>query len=603
MTQSPKVLDDQALDALPTLLNEWRAHPYSEDLRTALAKHCVPDCGHWTIATMLCPEDGEVALERAFDSGEGETRRIFDWLWYSGLFADACKLLDSSPQLRKAVGLGRRPMPDHERFGPPVYDDDTIVRFETSIQAARLGLWGESRVARELRSAVVRAAKDTRKLGLEILNVGLGGPSGSGKGLVVGAIHRLARRGPIAALSPEDGEADTALAAVMAGGTLYLRRADHLQKGVRSSVYSAMTSGVYRDSKMDTLLIVDSPITMGTGYGLGENIGARNSFLGALGRNVPGTWSMFTVPDLKRRKKDLPLLVKRILLVIDAAELLDVRHHFARWLMEQMPKSGADLDVGWLVHATREAYQLVRPDWAPPNFAERYPKGRTQPARSAEENEFRRVSAGWKVTYGGEPMTILTSRKGMRAIAHLLSVYNPRRCAEEVRQVMDGQVVAGSTTDVLFQEDGHEFGQLRDQEILDDQAMAEYKQKLKALDRKSKELNVKLGAPSMTEEELDLLAEEDRKLAEERAAIKKELSRLVDIHGESRTWGQSKDSQIVGKEIYRALKSILAQAERATKEGEEGVLCALHKHLSISIKDKFNDKVRYDSSVQWKVAM
>ena len=367
----------------------WKKHPFSSELPQALKGSIVDENRGGALLTMLRHEDAPVFL--ADVDAPQLAARAFNCFWYSGLFDRARGLLEDSPGLRRAVGLRRCLIPGDEILGPPEYDDDPISAFASSEAAARWDLWGVSKTARELWNSVSRVANDTREP-MRILNVGLSGLSGTEKDKVAKVIHGLANRASFAVLGPEDDDPRSALEGTISGGTLYLRVGDSLQDNVRSTVYGAFTSRVYEEVLVDALLIVDSPSTRVVGYGSGKMLGAGEGFSGTLGRNVPGQWSFLSIPDLRKRTADVPLLVNKALEHLQADDLADIRHHLACWLVEQIMHSEVDLEVGWLERALSEVCVALRPDWSPIDSQPDHHTQSLTEERSgpnvAEDNEF-----------------------------------------------------------------------------------------------------------------------------------------------------------------------------------------------------------------------
>lgn len=405
MSEYSRPLDVSALQRIQAALKSWNARPFSTELLDALKRNVAKGSRKHALLTMLRQEDAPILLEAIERQDAVENaRRAFRWLWRSGLFAEARRALQSSPELRKEVGLERDLVPDRsslpllgtkptsseppeaqtggidratgpseapavgsQDLGPPVYDDVEIAFFFQAEAVARWGLWGESEAARDLRWEVERVARGTREPEpLKSLNVCLSGPSGVGKHNVAKAIHGLGGRASFSTLGPEDGEADSALAVAMAGGTLYLRGCDILQTSVEASVYRAITSRTWQGVPLDTLLIVDVPLTTVVGCGSGGQVNGGRGFPATLGRNVPGNWSFMDVPVLRKRISDVPVLVNKMLERLQADALAEVRQHLAVWFQEEIAKSRAKFDEGRLARAVMQVCEATCPGWSPP---------------------------------------------------------------------------------------------------------------------------------------------------------------------------------------------------------------------------------------------
>ena len=635
MSDSLRALDAGAVERLQDAYDTWTSRPFSLEFPEALARRVMECRSRRALLTMLREDDVDVALEAA--RTPRQERWVFACLWRSGLFDGARKLLANAPELRRAVGLDR---PTRTELGlpPPVYTDDTITAFRASEQLSRWGLWGESKPARRLHNAVARVARDTRRP-VEILNVGIGGPSGSEKAAVALAIHIKARRGPFCALGPGHEEPDPALAAAMSGGTLYLWGCDHLQEKVRSSVYAALaqTTPSYRGTEMDTLLIVDSPKTRVQGYGSGEHLGAGEGLAGTLGKKTSGQWSFFSISPLQRRITDVPLLVNKTLERLRVDGLADIRHHLACWLWEEIERSTDILEAGWLDHAVTEVCEVLCPDWSPPpgNAVDAAPDDTKVDGRQSEEappslahsetdddadtdthHVLRRTSAGWAVTFSGTLVTIATDSNGMLAIAYLLSVGRPPNGARDVAAAMDSGAFDPPDTDQ------HQTGvtavpsSKRQGRTVEQQTVHQLKDQMadaigaeRAIDQMTPE-QARLYAQQVREELADIdeeLGSEEtgrerrEELSEQKEKINRHLSASVNVHGESHQWGR-KEPRRVGNAINRALDAIDKHAERA-RDAEGKALMALHRHLKSHIKYPHRDDMRYEppDGTRWTV--
>ena len=69
---------------------------------------------------------------------------------------------------------------------------------------------------------------------------------------------------------------------------------------------------------------------------------------------------------MRKRIKDVPLLVNKTLERLQADDLADIRHHLACWLSAEILNSRDMLEVGWLENAVVEACEALCPDWMPP---------------------------------------------------------------------------------------------------------------------------------------------------------------------------------------------------------------------------------------------
>jgi hypothetical protein len=353
------VLCDEALSKLPAAVSQWQKQSFSVELRDALDRS-KGRRRSGAIPRMLRGDDVESVLTQTIESSQRQKWRGFLWLWYSGLFSEARSLLDSSPTLQHYFGVGRQYVPGLQRSGSRGHGDDPSSRVEESERDATYGLWGESVPARRLHRAVSRVAMDAQG-SMRTLAVCVGGASGTEKDRVAKAIHSMTGRGPFAALGPEDEDPDLALRGALEGGTLYLRDCDHLQKSVQSALYSIMASGVQKDM----LLIMDCPGSRTWGFFSGHRVGTADAFSGHLGRTI-SSLNFFYLPDLRSRTSDVPLLVNKALERLGTDDLLDIRHHLALWLSEQIARSRDMLDVGWVEKAVFDVYGATHRGWTPP---------------------------------------------------------------------------------------------------------------------------------------------------------------------------------------------------------------------------------------------
>jgi hypothetical protein len=580
MVDRPQALEPETLENLRDSYETWKSRPFSSELLEALAGRLRDPKRRAAILGMLRSDSADLTLDfvRARRDTPRQVKRIFTYFWRSGLFEEGRKLLAVSPELRRSVGL-ERPSRPGDKLGPPVYADDPISLFEASERGVRLGLWGWSEAARGLRNSVLRTAREAQPLGmldapLGILNVGVGGPMGIEKARMAELIHALAKRGSFRALGPEDEGADEALSAAMSGGTLDLRGCDHLRESVRSSVYAAMTTRVHRGTPMDTLLIVDSPAIRIHGYASGTQLGSGAKLIGTLGRMVPGQWSFFPIPHLRQRAKDVPLLVNKTLKFVHADDLADVRHHLACWLMEEIERSPAKLDVGWLENAIVDVCRTLCPDWTPSaDTPQSSVEGTdTEKSGSSEDNCFWRCNLGWEVTFDGTSRHISTESKGMWGIRYLLSVRRPSRGAIDVWDAMPDPGGVGSsavdpTTAREYQEAGHSIGPEEHLKHSDDDTKVACKRRLAEIAEKLQQ------GPSGNERDT---------LEDEQEEIHEYLRQDLSLRGKSRTEHRRGHGQRVGSAISRSLKQIKKQFPE------------FHEHLVESLKGPHGEDIRYE---------
>ena len=313
------------------------------------------------------------------------------------------------------------------------------------------------------------------------------------------------------------------------------------------------------------------------------------------------------VPDLPGTTDgDLPVVVMADLPSYDLMGLLEAVD--ARAAPEQRGRWALDYRTKYLEAEKRGANAaVVAAGDDTPTSAEHKTEGEDED--TSTENQFRRTSAGWAITYDGVPVVVATRKKGMRAIGYLLSKGVPQGGASEVAAIMDGdRSMAGQDNDNeipersgqqtspeqrailrLREETGHGVGHDGVQKQLTPEQV----------DHLKKEVQIDLEDIEAELELEETTRERREELSETKTKVKRYYAALVDKDGNSRESG-STDAKRVGRAISRALVSITDQAARSTDPRETSGLEALHKHLEDHIVRPHGDDIRYNGSL-WVV--
>ena len=193
----------------------------------------------------------------------------------------------------------------------------------------------------------------------------------------------------------------------------------------------------------------------------------------------------------------------------------------------------------------------------------------TQPVEQAQNILRLKAQGFWEVTYSGITETIPSKSNGMRAIAHLLSVGDPKGGAAEVRMAMNRE---------------WEVPRTEPEQLLDPQARGMYQEQL---------ANDEEELRAAEEGDIVLEIERRQELEARVQALRKELERGIDRYGRSRTGGGSDDRIVVGEALARALKAI--------EKGHP----ALHAHLRKALKNSKGARLRYEPSekTNWTIEM
>lgn len=598
----PSTLDDPTAKArIYQAVESAEDSPFADDLARAFSadRGDVEGSSKLLIAleSMLREEDLAGLRECAREA----PLRAFRALWHSGFFQEA---LEFSSELDLGIRVPSRPSSLAVSGGPHVFAEPEEAGFADARAMSEFGIWGVTEQTLSMMHDVLIKASKPHVLQWDIL---LTGPAGTEKLEVARALHTLRKRGRFEALDCSEIQSDPSelLDACVAGGTVFLKSLELVSEDWGAALYQAVVpthvirSTLGRDRATD---ITDTQYIL--------DVGERHPHgsVGAFCRQ--GSWDEVRIPPLSERTRDIPLMVNQALL--DQAPLdLSIpspidrgRHRLAVAIWEFYEQHEPSGDVAWLRSEIERWVREFSPEVVAAEHVELGSEPQTrngvEDSHDERENVLRRKANRWTGSFGGSPITVVTRRKGMLAIAYLLDVHTPRGGAREVRMVMEGTGVEGSETMADFGEGGHEFGVQGPQDMTDSQSRQEAEERLIEVEDRLRQLEAKSGLTS-SDEEIEVIAEETSDLEEEKKDIRKQLSTTVNLHGRSRTWQPSKDSKIVGNEINRAFGVILKQAEDATDAREEGVLRAFHEHLFQSIKDKNTDSVRYDSSLQWRV--
>ncbi len=190
---------------------------------------------------------------------------------------------------------------------------------------------------------------------------------------------------------------------------------------------------------------------------------------------------------------------------------------------------------------------------------------------------FQCKGAHWEGVYNGHRWTVITSDKGMRAIAHLLKVGQPPEGASEVRRVMTGgEPVGGSPWE------SGSVVETAEEKVMSPQERTLYQDALK---------NEEETLRAAYEGEVALDPETREEIEERINWMQRELNRGVNRHGRHRIRGGRRDEAAVGAAIHRALGAI----ERDHPP--------LYSHLKDAIKNKYTGRIRYESTIEWETEM